>query len=107
MIENSTRTAVESDLNKHHSKYEDPLWNESEEASKTLIHVKLKKTSSKCIWNVFSNKVLVFAINGALLTKKDLKFLLTLEGSQFIIQSYKDGCNSMNKFRVLLKGRHD
>lgn len=104
MIDNSTRTAIESDLNKHHVRYEDPLWDEDESLNaQTSWRVKLKKTSSKYVWQIFYNKDVIFVINGDLLTKKQIQYLLTPDGVRFILNTAKNGCNSMNKFRNMLK----
>lgn len=103
------RSSIESDLNRHHVRYEDPLWSEERELSiAKMISIRVnydKKDPSEkaCEWNIFVSKKLVLTISGQNLSKKQARFLQTPEGLQFLLQKYKSGCNSVSKLKAELK----
>ena len=105
------RASIESDLNKHHVKYEDPLWDEevSEEKENkknlriSLRYVDCKDTEKAFEWDVFENKTLSLTLCGKDLTKKEVKFLLSKEGMQYFLELYKLGFKTQAKIKAKLK----
>ncbi len=99
------KESVEADLNKHFSRYEDPLWDEDEgEDRKKLYRVKLSlpRGSEKHKWKVYEDNSVVFVIDGRYLNKHQISYLLSPEGMNFILSSYKAGADNMNKFKKRL-----
>ena len=107
-----SRASIESDLNKHHVKYEDPLWDEEayDDEVKRNIRISLRKTdykdSDKAFeWDVFDKKTLVLTLYGKDLTKKQVKFLLSAEGIQYFMLLYKAGIRTQAKIKQKLKDK--
>lgn len=102
------RESIESDLNRHHAKHDDPLWDEEEsEKKKTSIRLKLLKARPKegedFIWNLMVNNKVVLVINGKYFSKKQIDFMLSVEGAQYVLSEYKGGCDSVNKLKEKIK----
>jgi len=107
-----SRASIESDLNKHHVKYEDPLWDEEayDDEVKRNIRISLRKTDYKDSykafeWDVFDKKTLVLTLYGKDLTKKQVKFLLSAEGIQYFMLLYKAGIRTQAKIKQKLKDK--
>jgi len=99
------KDTVEADLNKHFSRYEDPLWDDTEEEnSKKMIRVKVisPRGAEKYKWKIYENTIVTLTIEGKYLNKGQINYLLTPTGMNFILSSYKAGINTMNKFKKLL-----
>jgi len=104
------RASIESDLNKHHVKYEDPLWDEmayDNEVKRniriSLRDVKYKDSNKAFEWDVFDKKILVFTLCGKDLTKKQVNYLLSAEGMQYFMLLYKAGFRTPAKIKQKLK----
>jgi len=102
------RASVESDLNRHHVQYEDPLWKEDEAETKNrVISVKLCTTKNLDYklteWKFFDNGKLAFILTAQYMSKKQLNFLHTVDGVQFLMKVYKAGATNASKIRTELK----
>ena len=107
------RASIESDLNKHHVKYEDPLWDEEayDYEVKRNLRISLRKTdykdSDKAFeWDVFDKKILVLTVYGKDLSKKQVNYLLSADGMQHFMLLYKTGFRTQTKIKQKLK-EHD
>lgn len=96
--------SIEADLNRHFSRYEDPLYdlNEDEER-KTMIRVIKKETKTTCIFNVIKNNELIYCIDCKKLTKKQANYLKSVEGMQFIIEQLKNNVKNISNLKAALK----
>jgi len=107
---NINRSSIESDLNKHHVKYEDPLWDESiyENEGKRNFRISLRDVNHKdkdkaFEWDFFDKKIVTLTLCGKDLTKKQVKYLLSAEGIQYLLQLYKAGFRTQTKIKLKLK----
>jgi len=92
--------SINMDLNQHFSRYEDPLWDESEEEIKSsLIEVKRVDSKDKCIFNIIKNGKLSCTIDCSKLTKRQVEFLKTIEGMLFMLNSFKNGVKNLSEFK--------
>ncbi len=97
---------VETDLNRHFSRFEDPLWDDSErDAPPTIVRVRICKDENTFKAEVLEDNKVKFVIDGRKLTKKQLAFVKSGEGLQFIIAQYKKGVKNISNFKKVL-GAH-
>ena len=96
---------IESDLNKHHAKFEDPLWDEEAAVSKAIrVCLDNKKENIKDYqWNFFENDQFVCSLSGNSLTKQQINFLQTFDGVTFLLTKYKQGDMSIKSVKAELK----
>lgn len=89
------KEATEADLNRHFSRFADELWDDDEIKEKCVEVKRLSsKDFSKHSWKIFEDSELVVLLESCSLTKKQIKFLLTVDGIKFLIETYKKGnCN--------------
>lgn len=94
------KDTVEADLNKHFSRYEDPLWDE-DESNKASIEVKRVSTKNfeKHSWRIFENSKLAVVVDSEVLTKKQINFLLTMDGIKFLVDTYKNGNRNVTRIK--------
>ena len=86
------------------SKYEYDLYHEEDDVVNPLIRVKrfsLPNKNEK--WKFFEDNKVTFTLEGAKLTNKEREFLRTVDGINFLLNSYKEGINSVNAFKKQLK----
>ena len=77
---------------------------EDAEVVHTLIGVKrVEFPNNEEAWEVTEDEEVVLVLRGAYLTKKQKSFLRTPQGIKFIIDGYKKGWNSTNRFKTELK----
>lgn len=103
-----TRNSVESDLNRHHVRYEDPLWDEAQERNHKLINVSVVRSKDKTKpklteWRFSYSGEHVFTLSGQTLTNKQIDFLFTVEGMKFLVEAYKNGCINTSRLKTELK----
>jgi hypothetical protein len=82
--------------NKHISRYEDPMWDEStEELRHRLVSVKRvsRNNFKKHSWKVLDNKKQVMLLDSDSFSDSVVEFLLKPEGISTIIRLYKEGKN--------------
>lgn len=98
-----TKDTVEADLNKHFSRFEDPLWDEKKENKN---YIEIKRTSSKDFskhaWKIYENSSIVAILESENFTKKQINFLLTVDGLKTLIEIYKQGNNNISKIKKAL-----
>ena len=98
-----SKETIEADLNKHFSRYEDPLWDETSESKNRVIEIKRTTKGGDASWKIIENKKVIFILEGSSLPKKTVKFLSSVEGVRFLIEQYKNGCINMSKMKKALK----
>lgn len=101
--------SVDSDLNRHHSKYEDPLWDNDEPAGGKSVNIVLKnfKHGSKkdYSWDFFDSGKYLFSLRAYLLNFKQIEFLQSPEGMLFLLNKYKEGYT--NASRIISQIKHE
>ena len=98
---------IEADLNRHFSRYEDPLWDEDEvELSKRVIRVRMSKNNEGFVIELEHNNKPVYFIEESKISKKYVKFLQSGEGLQFIISQYKKGVKNLSQLKKSLVEQH-
>lgn len=97
--------SVDSDLNRHHSKYEDPLWDNEMSMGRSInIILKENKHSKKeTQWEIFESGKYVLTIRGSLLSLKQIKFLESSDGMIFLLNKYKEGFTNASKLIFQIK----
>lgn len=100
------RDLVELDLNRHHVKYEDPLWDEYKETASKNRRIQLIDGKTQDLkdysWEFTSNNRPIFTLYANDLSKKQINYILSSEGMQFMMACFKKGCESPNKMKALL-----
>ena len=99
-----SKDIIEADLNNHFSRFEDPLWDD-ENAPSVLLHVKRISKKSGIVWKFFENKTLLFALDSKTISDKNTEFLSTVEGTQWLLASYKVGGKTLEKICEMLESR--
>lgn len=98
-----TKDTIEADLNRHFSKYEDPLWDEDENSKKSISVTRVSnKTFDKHLWKFYENSKLVLTVEDTYFTKKQIKFLLSVDGIKFLIDAYKAGDRNASRIKKSL-----
>lgn len=96
------------DLGQRHplSKFEYDLYHEEDDISLPVIRVKRISTSNKIErWKIFEDNKAMFVVEGSKLSNKEKEFLRTPEGFNFLIARYKQGINSFNSLKNVIKKR--
>jgi len=96
--------SVEADLNRHFSRYEDPLWDEGEGGTRGPPITRITRTGGvdNCIFNIMNNTKVVYSIDCKKLTKRQAKFLQTTEGMQFLLLQFKNGVKNMSGLKKVM-----
>ena len=97
------RETIEADLNRHFSKFVDDLWDDEENAS-NMIEVKRisSKDFNKHSWRIYENSKIAVIIDSESLNKKQIKILLSNDGFNFLIATYKAGNKNLTKIKKAL-----
>ena len=94
------KEATEAGLNHSFSRFSDELWDDDENKEKC---VQVKRVSSKDFtkhsWKILEDDELVVLLESSSLTKKQIKFLLSVEGIKFLIDTYKKGSCNITKIK--------
>lgn len=69
----------------------------------SLIRVKKTESKNSEDWNIMEDSNITLIIKGDRFNNKEKKFLRSPEGFKFIINGYKMGWRSVNKFKQNLK----
>lgn len=90
---------------KHHlGKFGDDLFHDEDNKSEPVIRVKRQNMPNKGDkWKVMQDNELVFVIESTKISKAERRFLLTIEGFNFVLRQAKNGIKSLNAFRTELK----
>jgi hypothetical protein len=81
-------------------KIDNDLFKEDDYLPQKLIQVKrinLSKGTEE--WKIFEDKDIVLVLKGSRFTNKEKEFLRTPNGFKFIIDGFKNGWRSINKFK--------
>ena len=77
------------------------LFDDNAYVPQNMIRVKrVKPNKNTEEWRIFNNKEIILILEGSRFTKKEKEFLRTPEGFSFIINGFKSGWRSINKFKV-------
>lgn len=99
--------SINMDLNQHFSRYEDPLWDEGEEEAKnSVIQIKRVDLEDKCVFNIIKNNKTFCTIDCSKLTKRQGKFLKTVEGMLFMLDSFKSGVKNISGLKRVMGEEH-
>ena len=98
-----SRDSIEADLNNHFSRFADPLWDD-EEIARKIIEVKRVslKDFTKHSWRIYENSKIAVIIDSESLSKKQINILLSADGFNFLIQTYKAGNKNLTKIKKAL-----
>lgn len=97
---------IESDLNRHFSRYEDPLWDEEGQEPKVRgigVSMKIISKDDYMIY-VSENNKMIYKVDSTKLTKRQKKFFSSKEGLSFIIEKYKIGVKNISNLKKATKG---
>jgi len=77
-----------------------------------LVHkmISVKRTNSAKYgenWDILEDKKVILRLKGERFSNKEKEFLRTVDGVRFVINAYKAGCNSINKFKKQIKEHCD
>lgn len=104
------KDTIEADLNKHFSRYDDPLFDEEESyARKKCIHIKRSyiKVKDEHTWKFIDseikNKDMYLSLSSKGMTRKIINFLLTPEGFNLLLKLYKEGNNTTIKIKKAIE----
>ncbi len=104
------KDTIEADLNKHFSRYDDPLFDEEESFDrKKCLHIKRTyvKVKDEHTWKFIDseikNKDLYLSLSSKGMTKKLILALLTPEGFNLLLKLYKEGNTTTVKIKKALE----
>lgn len=95
-------SSIQSDLNRHFSRYEDPLWDDVEEKPPTIYRVERVDKSRKTIIKVIENNEILYIIDCEKLNKRQANFIKSQEGMSFVIQQLKVGVKNISNLKKAL-----
>jgi len=85
--------------------YNNNLFKEEDNVPQKLISVKLITLPKKSgyDWQILENKKNILLLKGIRFNNEEKKFLMTVGGMKFLISGYKQGWNSVSRFKQELK----
>jgi len=95
--------SIEADLNRHFSRYEDPLWDEYEERKAIFFRIKRRIVDDNCFYDIIKNSKKVYTLDCSKVNKKHLNFIKSTDGMVFVLNSFKKGVKSLNGIKKALK----
>lgn len=88
------------------NKFEYDLFRDEDNKKEKILRVKrFNSPAHGEKWKIFEDTKVVEIIDASKLTKKEVEYLRTVEGFNFIINHYKAGMNSFNAFKKELKNK--
>jgi molybdate-binding protein len=98
--------SINLDINQHFARYEDSLWDESEEETEAPVYrVKKRKDKNIHYIDVMNKKKIVYTLDCSKLGKRNYNFIISVEGMQFVLEQFKKGIKSLNGLKKELKQR--
>lgn len=82
------KDTIQADLNKHFSRYEDPLWDE-EHPVDNVFEIKIATSKKTTVWKLLQNKKVILAINKTDLPNNIAEKLSTGDGLQNLLKLFK------------------
>jgi hypothetical protein len=92
---------IEADLNRHFSRYDDPLFDDELEV-KDYIRISINRKKDGYRISILKNEEVVYMIDSNKLTKKQSNFLQTGAGLQFVLTQYKKGVKNISGLKKAL-----
>lgn len=85
-------------------KIDSELFKKEDNIAERVIRVKrFKKTAEGEVWKIFEDDKNILSLIANKFTNKEKDFLRTPEGFNYIINGYKQGWRSLNKFKKNIK----
>jgi hypothetical protein len=77
-----------------------------------IVHkmISVKRTNSAKYgenWDILEDKKVILRLKGDRFSNKEKEFLRTVDGVKFVVNGYKSGWNSINKFKQQIKEHCD
>lgn len=82
---------------------EHELYKEEEDIAYKMITVKRTNLKKGEDWEISEDKKVILILKGVRFSNKEKDFMRTVDGMNFIISGYKNGLNSISKFKSELK----
>ena len=93
-LRNNLRTDVEL--------FKEEEWEDGKK-NNTVIRIKRTARAKSESWKILENNKLAILIDGKRFTNKEKEFLRTADGFNYLINGYKQGWRSINKFKQNLQ----
>jgi hypothetical protein len=91
-------------LNAITSKFDQDLYDEEKDITLPIIRVKRTDLPNKCErWRIFEDNKIVWTLESNKVSKKERKFLQSVDGFNFILRQAKIGIKSLNAFKKTLR----
>jgi hypothetical protein len=84
-------------------KIDNDLFRDEDAIVHKIISVRRVAKGNSESWNIFVDKKNVLKLPGERFSMKERTFFRTVDGINFIIKGYKEGWNSVNKFKQMVK----
>lgn len=82
---------------------EHEFYKEEENVEHKLISVRKAKLKKVEDWEILEGKKVVFVLKGVRFSNSEKNFFKTVDGIRFILDGYKQGWNSVSKFKNEVK----
>lgn len=102
-INNSDEYTLDESSANNIFKTENELFKDEDNIKFKMISVKRRANRNGENWDLCEDGKSVLKIPGDKLTSKEREYLRTIDGVKYLIQGYKDGWRSFNKFKQGLK----
>lgn len=84
-------------------KYNNEFYKDEDNIEEKVISVKRTKLRKGEDWEILENKKVVLILKGIRFTNKEKEYFRTVEGINFIMTGYKNGWDSVLKFKTEIK----
>lgn len=82
---------------------EHEFYKEEEDITYKVINVRKAKMRKSNDWEILEDGKVVLVLKGVRFTNAEKEYFKTVEGMKFIVDGYKNGWNSVSKFKEGLK----
>lgn len=84
-------------------KYNNEFYKEEDNVEQKIINVRRHKLRKGEDWEILENKKIVLILKGIRFNNKEKEFFRTADGIKFIMDGWKNGWNSVLKFKTEVK----
>lgn len=84
-------------------KYNNEFYKDEDNIKLKVISVKRRKLRKGEDWEILENKELVLTLKGIRFNNKEKEYFRTVDGINFIMNGYKNGWDSVLKFKTEVK----
>jgi len=84
-------------------KYNNEFYKDEDNIQQKVINVKRTKLRKGEDWEILENKKVVLILKGVRFNNKEKEYFRTIEGIKFIMDGYKNGWDSILKFKTELR----